>query len=188
MQRWKKIFSFAGVSVLVTVAMTGCVSGMSAVDTSQSILAETGAVFSQMEDAATSISRLAGDAAINRAVQRVSDGDCNEGEDNQLCVVRFIREERERWYQLSEVFSAAHGTLRAWQQANDGWRNSGEQPDDWQERVCDPVGTMVDTTLDLLDGVGVDVSDEWRALAQRADDLCAIGVAIIDAVSREPDD
>lgn len=94
------------------------------------------------------------------------------------------------WYRLTSALEAAHGTLETWEQVNDGWRSSGERPPDWNERVCVPVRTMVQTVLDLLGETSVDVPETWRALIEQADELCSLGVAIADVVAprEEPTD
>lgn len=182
MSRFRRIFTIGMMSVLVTVSTTGCPS-TTPVDTSQSILIQIGTSLANIDAAVERGTRANTDGAVDRAVARVEAGECNEGEPRDECVVRFLREEMDMWYRLVAALEAAHGTLETWEGVNDAWRQSGERPSDWDEIVCHPVGTMVQTIMDLLDEAGIDIPPTWRDLITRADELCQIGVIVAETTN-----
>jgi len=174
----RRIFPLSTTCSVLVVISFACSGGQSPVDTSQTILAETGASLALIDRTVALGVRSSTDAAVVRAAERVNTGECVQAEEREECVVRFLREEMDLWYQLTAALEAAHGTLEAWELANDGWRTSGERPADWSERVCEPFGAMVTTILELLERVDVDVPETWRALLGRSDMLCSLGVSI----------
>jgi hypothetical protein len=183
MDTFRQIFTLGTMSVLVSVCVTGCPSGQKPYETSQQILIETATALRDVDQAVADIMRAQEDAAIERAVNRVEMGECDEGEDRQECVVRFLRIERENWYRLVEVLESIRELLAVWERANDAWQESGERPPDWDERICRPVGEGVDAVLEGLEAVSVNVPQSWRAVITKADDLCSLGVAVAEAVT-----
>jgi hypothetical protein len=188
MIRSRRIYPIAGVAVLITIAVSGCPGRQSPVDTSQRILVEAGAAMADVDRAIATAAAEGEDAAIDRAVARVEAGECNEGEDREACVVRFLREERAVWYRLVAAVDAARDVLETWEAANDAWRSSGERPADWAETVCAPFETAINGVIELLGNVGIEVPATWRTLLERADDVCRVGVAIAEAVAPEGGD
>ena len=182
--KFRKIYTVGAMSILVTVAMTGCPS-VQPVDTSQSILIQTGEALADIDRSVASGARSRTDAAVERAARRVQAGECNEGEPPEVCSVRWYREEMELWYNLTTALEGARGTLDAWQQANDAWRQSGERPSNWNEVVCLPVSTMMETVTELLTQVGIDIPEGWRAIIVQSDEVCQLGMAIADMISGE---
>lgn len=164
-------------AVLVTVTLTGCPS-TTPVDTSQRILVETGQALSHVDALNAGLAERQSDGAIERARGRAQAGECRDSEEIGDCYVRLVRDELEVYYRLTTALEAAHGTLRTWESANGGWRNTGEQPADWNQRICEPVREMVSTILDLLEQLDVEVPQAWRALIERTGDLCSLGVAV----------
>jgi hypothetical protein len=178
--RTRQIFPIGPcVSVLVVLTFAGC-PGTAQVDTSQRILLETGEALSHVDRINAALIERQAEGAIARATARVHAGECLESESEGDCVVRFVREELETYYRLTAALEATNGTLRTWEQANDGWRDTGEQPADWNQRICVPVREMVQTIMDLLTELGVDVPDTWAALISRTGDLCTLGVTLAD--------
>jgi hypothetical protein len=175
---------FATILVFIVVAaivpMPSC-SGARPVDTSQEILVETGLALSHVDRAVAGGAESVRDRHIDRAVERVERGDCEEHEPPGECVVRLLREEMVVWYRLTESLEAAHGLLETWEEMNDGWRGDGERPGDWNDRICSPLRTLSSTILELLEQVGIDVPELWRGVVGRVDLVCSVGVAVATA-------
>lgn len=181
-QIYKKIVPIGStMSLLVIITLTGCPKQLP-VDTSQRILIETGSALAEVDRQVSRAAERQGDEAIERAVARTERGECGADEVRGDCVVRFLREEMAVFYSLTAALEAAHGTLETWEQANDAWRASDDRPDNWNELVCSPVSTMVQTILDLLDEAGLEVPDTWRALIGKADMLCSLGMVVADSI------
>lgn len=157
-----------------------CSGSQSPVDTSQMMLIEAGTALADIDQVVADRVRGISEGAIDRAVTMVRSGHCNTGEQETDCVVRHVREYMSLWYQLTAALEAARGTLEAWQAANDGWRNSGNRPQDWESRVCTPVRLMANQIVELLSQVEVVVPEGWAGLVMRAEKLCTLGVAVAE--------
>lgn len=181
-QIYKKIIPIGStMALLVTISLTGCPKQLP-VDTSQRILIETGSALAEVDRQVSRMAERQGDAAIERAVARTEGGECGADEVRGDCVVRLLRDEMAIFYRLMASLEAAHGTLETWEQVNDAWRASDDRPDNWNSLVCEPVGTMVRTILDLLDEAGIEVPEKWSALIGRVDLLCSLGMAVADSL------
>lgn len=157
-----------------------CGSAQKPVDTSQEILVAAGSALSDIDCVVAARTQEASEGAINRARRQVELGQCTDGETNSDCVLRHLRTEMSLWYDLTAALEAAHGTLQAWQAANDGWRKSGARPTNWDDTVCVPVGIMTRTIVGLLNDAAVPVPDGWRALVLQVEKLCTLGVVMAE--------
>jgi hypothetical protein len=179
----EKVYVFSGaitVAVLLSLGAAQCGSAQKPVDTSQQILIQAGAALSEIDCMVAAGTREASEGAIERARRKVELGQCIDGETNSDCVLRHLRNEMELWYALTAALETAHSTLQAWEAANDGWRQSGSRPPDWEQAVCVPVGIMTRSIVELLDTADVSVPEGWQALVLQAEKLCSLGVAVAE--------
>ena len=178
-----------GVSVLVTFAVlsAGCPS-TTPVDTSQRILIEVAEVVADADGAVAEHFPAAQDRAREAVMSAVRAAREGEGDDcpavpSEDRAVEMSQERLTPWNGLVTSLVTLHGVLRTWEQANDGWRATGECPADWNARVCEPLGTLSATILDLLVEVDVPVSDAWRTVVGHAETVCRLGVAVAETVT-----
>jgi hypothetical protein len=194
MENYRRIIAdkTLGLSVLVTFAVlsSACPSTVKPVDTSQRILIEIAQVTSDVDQAVADHMPQAQDRARETVMERINAQrlerhDCiQRGSDPDSCVdiateeqaIEMYEAELLPWNRLVTSLVAMHGTLRAWEQINDEWRESGTRPTEWDEMVCEPLGTLSNTILDLLIDVGVPVADRWRTIIRYVDPVCSIVV------------
>jgi len=166
--------------VTIAVASAGCPRTGSPVDTSQAILVEAGAALAEADGIVEPLVTTAGEetrAAVREELECPPPGqECPGAMDLYL-------ERMSPWNRLVAALAATAGTLRAWQAANDSWRQSGERPRDWNVLVCRPVGEGVDTILRLLVDLELDVPAALRVVEGRTEELCNLGVAAAEAIA-----
>lgn len=179
-----------GVSVLVTFAIfaAGCPSTTQPVDTSQRILIEVAEVVADADAAVAEHMPAAQDRARAEVMAEVRAARACDGDDcpdvpSEERAVEMYQERLVPWNRLVLSLGTFHGVLRTWEQANDAWRASGERPDHWAAEVCEPIGTLSATILDLLVEVGVPVSEAWRSVVGHAETVCRLGVAVAETVT-----
>ena len=166
---------------------TGC--GAPPVERSQTVLIETAQALSHVDHAAAKAARQVRDGALERVRERAA-SECpslvpGEGETTdqaaerrQDCFAELLRDEMSGWFDLLDALSSAHDFLEVWEAANDGWRSSGEQPPDWDARICRPLRETVEAVIGLLEAVEIEVPEPWRAILLRADVVCSISVQL----------
>lgn len=169
-------------TIVVSMAMTsaGCPRTSSPVDTSQAILVEAGAALAEVDSIVEPRVTTAGEET--REAIRV-ELECPPPGQECPGAMDLYLERMRPWNRLVAAMAATAGTLRAWQAANDAWRQSGEWPRDWNILVCEPVGEMVDTVLRLMVDLELDVPAALRGVAGRTAELCGLGVMAVEALT-----
>lgn len=176
-------------SIFSVSALAGC--GPPPVERSQTIMIETATALASVDRTAARAAEYVRDGALERVEAR-SVAECEPVDSSdaastlrarQACFVALLREEMQSWFDLLDGLETAHEFLEVWEAANDGWRESGEQPPDWNQRICIPLRETVQAIVRLLQAVGVDIPQPWSSVISRADLVCSIGVGLATAIA-----
>lgn len=189
--------------VAVVVAMvlflgTACPGTTVPVDTSQAILAQVAEVVAEVDGVVADSIMQAGEQARSMAQEHVDQltivreaclfeagGAVELAEDCPRVVdgMHLYREAMASWTRLVAVLASTAAVLRAWESANDAWRESGAVPERWGAVVCKPVRVVFEQLSGLLPEVGVEVPAGFREAAAQVPVLCSLGAAVAGAVA-----
>ncbi len=159
---------------LVTV---GCGSPQQQANVSQTTMLQFGTVLHEADTVVAHI--VAGERdGIVEAV-RARSSECAGAVDLDACLTDLVLEVTARTETLVLHLEAVYAALRAWERANDAWRNDGSQPTDWNAAICLPLSDAVDALLIALRARDVEVPETWTAILSQADLVCSMGVSAL---------
>lgn len=183
-------------TIVISISIIqGCPNRQKPVDTSQEILIQVGQMTADLDRIVARRMNQAADQVMEEVEQEVeardavvdrcitdSDEECPE----ELDGFQLYRERMDGWYRLVSSIETLAGVLHVWEEVNDAWRVSGQRPPNWEEVVCRPIGTSVETVMNLLTELDVEIPESVRNILGRTEELCQLGVVISEMVNPSP--
>lgn len=186
---WRRIFPIGTIAVLVTLSITGATCPTERqVDTSQRILLESGKALSSIDTVVARNIARASEEAIELVQEEMEVFEQN----TEACIHESFAEmcpdipdpmeiyqyRMEPWNRLAGELYLMSELLRTWERVNDTWRESGEQPTDFDSIVCSPFRELTIEIRNLLNDLEIAIPMLWQEAVYAVSEVCMMGAIL----------
>lgn len=167
------------------------------VNTSQRILIESARALSSIDtivarnitnatdDAIEHVREQLGTAIVAREQCMQAFDDCNIEIPDPMAL---YHERMETWNNLTEQLELAADFLQTWEEANNIWRETRQQPANWQSAICEPLGRILATVSNSLERLDVEVPELWRGVVASVPQICVVTTNLVEVSSGNSND